>query len=491
MFLKSNMDIRHDYSAVGTPFRHIWEGVLNVDHFCRFVRSDVQEQLQLAHDEIGSRHIRAIGIIDAETRAFSIDPATWRDADRKRRANHRIVNYCIEKLLEAGVSPMITTCFTPLGLSSTPEPKLSTKWISDPPRDLKAWTDLVGDLARHLICNFGAEVVCGWYLETWNELNLSGFWEGGQQSYFDLWEATNHAIKNIDPAIRLDGPSTARGEWLDAMLEFSAKRNCPPDYLISHVYNNDSETGALSPFQGPQADRESKSPHFAAAVIRWARQLADRMGFTGEIHLNEWGRTWHPTDEIRETAAEAAWAAMAIDECSQHVDSLAYWCLSDIYDQVGYRREGFTRHYGMLSLDGLLKPIYHLHEFLRGLGIERLSVQTSDCPTLAGAIATRYCSPHGSVTSHAHGRSLCVLLVYRGTGPSAPSSNTRELNFPSRLVTCSYASPSLIMITITSSDFGVNSDFPPTQPHHNTSICLPKTSFDPPNLDGRSTATTW
>ena len=37
-----------------------------------------------------------------------------------------------------------------------------------------------------------------WYFEVWNEPNLSGFFSGTQQQYFDLYAATAHAIKGDD-----------------------------------------------------------------------------------------------------------------------------------------------------------------------------------------------------------------------------------------------------------------------------------------------------
>jgi len=177
---------------------------------------------------------------------------------------------------------------------------------------------------------------------------------------------------------------------LPEFLEWTSAHRCPPDYLITHIYNNDSESGALSPFDGPQEDRTNTSPHFASRVIRGTRLLAREMGFAGEIHWNEWGRTWHPTDPARESANEAAWLVMTMAEVSQEADQFAYWCLSDIYDQVGYTRQAFEGHYGMMSLQGLRKPSWIAHQLLGKLGASRipcrLDLTETEC---TGAIATQ------------------------------------------------------------------------------------------------------
>jgi|GEM_PF-5245991 len=46
----------------GQPFRHSWEGLGNIDQFRWFVRADCQEHLAFAHEELGLRHVRAVGM---------------------------------------------------------------------------------------------------------------------------------------------------------------------------------------------------------------------------------------------------------------------------------------------------------------------------------------------------------------------------------------------------------------------------------------------
>jgi xylan 1,4-beta-xylosidase len=78
-----------------------------------------------------------------------------------------------------------------------------------------------------------------------------------------------------------------------------------------------------------------------------------------------------------------------MNEVSQQADYFAYWCLSDVYDQLGYGAESFHGNYGMLSLQGLRKPHYHAFELLGKLGNERVDVDVQDNYDTDGAIATR------------------------------------------------------------------------------------------------------
>jgi xylan 1,4-beta-xylosidase len=148
------------------------------------------------------------------------------------------------------------------------------------------------------------------------------------------------------------------------LVNFGHKNDCEPDYIITHIYNNDSEVAALSPFDGPQEDKASTSPHFAAGVMRGVRRELDVRDFKGEVHWNEWGRSWLPHDPVRESANEAAFVVKTMSEVSQLADYFAYWCLSDVYDQLGYGRETFHGNYGLLNLQGLRKPAYHAFQLL-------------------------------------------------------------------------------------------------------------------------------
>lgn len=376
------------WNEPGHKLRHTWEGLVNIDQFRWFVRRDVQEQLKLAHDEIGARHVRAVGMFDDELRFFRPGPESFLTKKSDCRPNLQIIDYIMDSLVDIGISPMFTTTFMPTELASGTKTVFTTKGNVTLPRRMEEWSELVTHAASHAVNRYGIEAVRTWYFEVWNEPNLRGFFDGEQKDFFALWQATYRAIKRVDKGLRVGGPSTARAEWIADLIEFGQKHDCPPDYIITHIYNNDSESNPLSPFDGPQEDRQSKSPMFAAGVVRGVRKLLDEMKYNGEVHWNEWGRSWYPCYPERETAAEAGFICKTMAQVSQLADYFAYWCLSDIYDQVGYGREAFHGNYGMLSLQGLRKPSYHAHQLLAMLGQTSHPVSCPEAPEGFGALAT-------------------------------------------------------------------------------------------------------
>lgn len=337
----------------------------------------------MAVDELGARHVRAVGIFDDELRVLRTPNAVETTSDKP---NWQLVDYCIDSLLEVGVNPMFTTCFTPTVLASRESRLFTTGANASPPKDWNKWSNLISSTLQHFIWRYGKARVREWYCEAWNEPNLQPFWNGTKEEFFHLWKVTFQAVKSVDHECRIGGPSTARAEWIEEFINWGRKNACEPDFIVGHIYNNDSESNPLSPFEGPQEDKENKTPNFGDAVIRGTRQLLNSLNFKGELQWNEWGRSWYPNYPARETANEAAFVAKSMAGISNFVDHLAPWCLSDIYDQCGYSDKTFTGNYGLINLQGLRKPAYNAYRLLRRLGKTRIPANTDADSKCRGAI---------------------------------------------------------------------------------------------------------
>jgi xylan 1,4-beta-xylosidase len=380
-----------DWNRPRTRFRHTWEGIVNVDQFRWMVRRDMQEQLEMAQRELRATHVRAVGMFDDEMRVFCPGPGAFMGYEPKQpRTNWQTIDYVIDSLIDRGLQPVFTTSFVPSAMAAGPTTVFTTKAHTSPPKDWREWENFVRDSVLHAVDRYSLSVVRTWPFEVWNEPNLFGwFWGGTQQDFNLLWQSTYRAIKSVDASLRVGGPSTARAEWMEDLLDFGAAHDCSPDYLITHIYNNDSAVEhPLAPFDPTATARGSKSPTFARDLMRGVRAMLDDRGFKGELHWNEWGRSFHAVDHHREHPSEAAFIARLLGEVSQEADALAYWCLSDIYDQVGYGREAFFGGYGLLSLQGLRKPAYHAFELLAKLGTERVSLADNQLDSTCNAIVT-------------------------------------------------------------------------------------------------------
>jgi xylan 1,4-beta-xylosidase len=414
------MEIIIDYTSPKTPFKHTWAPMANVDQFRWLSRGDVQKQLEMARDEIGVKYVRAAAMYSPELGVWDYDIGQWRKpgAERKKQANWQMLDINIEALLERGLKPIFTTCFIPEGMTSGSTVCWPDKNKTDLPDNMDEWSQFVKDSIQHQIDRYGLEEVKTWYFECWNEPNLRGtFFGGSMEDFFKLWSVTYKAVKSVNNRFRFGGPSTARGEWIPEFIEFTRADGTEPDFIVTHVYNNDSEGEPLSPFDGPAADRVKDSPNFATGVIRGVRTKLKEVGYEGEVHWNEWGRSWFVYDRLKETALEAAFIVKTMIETSQLADYFGFWCISDIYNQGGYQNSEFQGNYGMLSLHGLRKPAWFAHQVLERLGDAQIEINVSG--PLNGAVAT------------ASAESTEILIyAYAEKPDDAPVTEPVSLNLP-------------------------------------------------------------
>lgn len=388
------MKISLSEKANARPFRHTWEGLVNVDQFKWLGRHDIREALKMAYEELNARQVRAVGMFGTDSRVICQDPTIFDPEKRSKelRTNFQIIDYYFDNCIEVGVTPMFTAYFTPDAMATGPQKCLHDSCNITAPKDLSAFAELVKETTEHMVMRYGKSRMREWLFEIWNEPNLEGaFWVGGQDIFHQLWKVSYDAIKSVDKDFRIGGPSTARAGWIEDLVKFSRANNCEPDYLITHIYNNDSivPESAFSPFGGPPDERSNKSPHFASGVIKGVKDLVSELNFTGEVHWNEWGRSWFPGDVERETANEAAYIVKTMAEVSQDADLFSYWCLSDVYDQLGYGRETFHKQWGLLNLQRIRKPSWHAHRLLTILGEEQVDCNVEGCNACANAIATQ------------------------------------------------------------------------------------------------------
>lgn len=386
---KKGITVKVDYNQATRPFKHTWEGLANIDQMRWMTRKDCLDQLQDAHRDLKTKHVRAVGLFDDDLYVVGRDPRNFKEEKQVERKNWQNIDYIFDSLLDIGIAPMFTTAFMPRALASGDQSVFDTQNNVTPPKSYKEWKELVTATLNHMVYRYGKSRMKDWYYESWNEPNLNAFFGGTKEDFFQLWKATFEAIKSVDPEFRIGGPSTARAEWVPEFFDFAAQHKCYPDYIICHIYNNDSEYAALSPFAGPQEDKINRSPNFLNGVVKGVKEIADSMNFNGEIHWNEWGRSWFPYDPLRETANEAAFITKSMAECSQQADYFAYWCLSDIYNQAGFGAETFHGNYGMINLQGLKKPAYFAHQLLSQLGTEEIPAETTSPELYNGAIVTK------------------------------------------------------------------------------------------------------
>ncbi|HET7840956.1 MAG TPA: glycosyl hydrolase family 39, partial [Terriglobia bacterium] len=191
--------------APAHPFPHYWEKMFGSGRAVLSLRESYRRDLRSVKRATGFEYIRFHSILGDDVGVYS------ENAQGQPIYNFSYVDQIYDGLLANGVRPFVEISFMPKALASKPTQMLF--WYRPyvaPPKDPKLWADLIRAFARHLIARYGIDEVSQWYFEVWNEPNID-FWAGQpkQATYFDLYDATAQALKQVSPRLRVGGPSTA------------------------------------------------------------------------------------------------------------------------------------------------------------------------------------------------------------------------------------------------------------------------------------------
>lgn len=330
------------------------------------LRADWQEHLKMVQKEIGFEYIRFHGI-------FHDDMAIY---DEDENGNPQFYFGYFDKLFDflqsVSLKPIFELGFMPEKLASNDGTVFWWKGHTCPPNNYDKWASLITETIHHAIERYGMEEVKSWYFEVWNEPNLSSFWHGTQEDYFKLYQCSVHAIKSIDPALKVGGPSTSGADfredldYLKTFIKFCVQNNLPVDFFSAHPY----PTYWPLDMDGRQQMGYMKATSTVEHLNHICQIVRNSPYAQAEIHLTEWNSSPSPRDLIHDTSFMAPFILYNVAQNFDKVDSLAFWTFTDIFEENGPGVSEFHGGFGLVNHNGIKKPSYYAYYFLAQLGEE-------------------------------------------------------------------------------------------------------------------------
>lgn len=217
--------------------------------------------------ELGIKHIRLHDVPWTYENAVDINyvfPRSEADVNDPQNYDFSLTDYYLQSIFALGAEVTFR-----LGYSAewTYHPPLHNV----PPRDFAKWAAICAHILQHYNQ--------GWanghhynikYWEIWNETDIPNFWSGTPEQYYKLYELTAQSLKNLDPSIKVGGPTLAsRLEFLDGFLKYCADHKVPLDFVSWHIY--------------------AQQPNEVVSKAAKVQELLDKYGFSKvESVLDEW-----------------------------------------------------------------------------------------------------------------------------------------------------------------------------------------------------------
>jgi xylan 1,4-beta-xylosidase len=337
--------------AIG-PIHRPWRPIIGSEHLSQLestattggrpIGSEFAEALRMAREELGVEMVRAHAILDD-------DLGTYREVDGEPELDFAGIDRVYDRVLELGLWPVVELSFMPRDLASDPSKTVFQYGaIVSPPRAWDRWELLVRELAAHLLDRYGRDEVRRWAFEVWNEANLEVFWAGTRDEYLRLYEISARAIKRVDGDLVVGGPASAAGKWVDELLAFCRATDAPIDFVSTHTYGN-------APLD--------------------LRPIASRHGFGGLPQWwTEWGAHASHFNGVHDSPWSAAYLVRGMASAMGRTEALAYWTVSDHFEELGRPPRLLHGGFGLLSVGNLRKPRWWGLWMLEQLLDERLAV---------------------------------------------------------------------------------------------------------------------
>lgn len=361
--------LRVDATARTGALRRPWRPIVGSERLSLLLRgrgpggSEVGKELatalRMAREELGVASVRAHAILHDELGVVhgSGDSVAY---------DFSAIDAIYDRLLGIGLRPVVELSFMPRSLARDPDTTVfDYRAIVSPPRDLGDWGRLVSAFVEHLIDRYGRDEIAAWAFEVWNEPNLEVFWTGTLDDYFALYETTAAAIKAVDPGLRVGGPATAAAGWVGEMLERTRGSGVSLDFLATHCYG---------------------SPPLDIAQIAAAHGRDDL-----PVWWTEWGVTPTHFAPVNDSVFAAPFVLRSMKLAGElHIDALAYWVISDHFEELGGPPRLFHGGFGLLSVGNMRKPRYWALALLERLDDALLdqTLEGDGAGSLVDAIAT-------------------------------------------------------------------------------------------------------
>ena len=360
-----------DLAQAKQPLDRFFDHCVGADYPGTTYREDALAQLKTAVDELGFRYLRFHAIF------HDVFKTVTRDASGQLVFDFTGIDKLYDAMLARRIKPFVELGFTPQALATSDSKIFWWAGNTSHPRP-DDWVALIDAFVRHLLQRHGADEVRQWQFEVWNEPNLDGFWEhADQQAYFDLYTRTAKAIKAIDPRLAVGGPATAGAAWVPEFLAHARDTGTPVDFITTHAYGVDA--GFLDEF-GVEDRQLSPSPDAIVGDVRRVRAQIEASHLPGlPLYLTEWSTSYNPRDKVHDSYMSAPYVLAKLRQSRGLAQSMSYWTFSDLFEEPGPPDAAFHGGFGMMTRDGIRKPVWFAYKYLAALQGRELPAADPSC----------------------------------------------------------------------------------------------------------------
>lgn len=226
------------------------------------------------------------------------------------------------------------------------------------------WKEFLEHFLMHISERYGEKVVEKWIFEFSFFLNEQPYY---QKEYHvkNAWVTSVQSMKKIIPNARIAGPGLmgVGDKEMSEMLvhDFLSTSNQPDIFTSFHFPYSVRESGELK--KVVQTDSISEQ-------ISYVKDALEKEGFKGRFYATDWNCSVSNRSYIQDSCYRATFFVKNILYNRKVVDALGIWYASDLISNYGDSDDPMNGSGGILTSDGIKKPVYYALQMLEELGTQ-------------------------------------------------------------------------------------------------------------------------
>ena len=362
---KVKIDVRN-----GAAFHESALVCMNAGMMADLLEARVQQHVFLAARNLGVRYIRVLN---------PFDPALkLRSGHETQHINFEKLDSVLDFLVEQNVIPVLELperkkkMIVNIGSGKTLE-----KQISEPVFDsFEEWVQALDALMEHLTERYTVKEVCKWIFEIWYDVEqITG---AGQIPYKLLYESSHAIIRRYAPEAKIggNGINPCMGtEILKDHLLWWKDRVDRPDFLtfISYPYQVEFREKNDAGIQYNLLSIDSDS-HFLRRDLESYYKLLRQIDYPKTpVWVSEWNTSLSERNIYNDSCAKACHILTQMLDIAGKVERMSYYSISDCPSQSFDSGAPLIGATGLITRDGVCKPVYYAMEFWELLGDKLLA----------------------------------------------------------------------------------------------------------------------
>ena len=352
-----------------------WNGfgkiILNIGPIILLRSASMQKQMLFLLERMKIDYIRLWSLFSDSLRMFD---------DRNGGYNFSLIDEILDFCVDHQMNIMLDLTIRKDRFMASENREIYISPLRERFRDLSSWLSALESLLKHLKSRYHEATLRNWVFELTAFLSDAPYHEGKDYSCTEVWEKSHEIIRRIIPTSKIAGPGflpdTNMENQLEVIRHFINSSKVPDIFTSLHFPYKKSGIIDSRGYYEKNPDR-----NYLISEISTIRKVLNESDFRGEYWITDYGISPSNRNYLQDSCYRAATTVDELLQILDHVDGVGIFFASDLMSAFSDTMAELFGSGGILTRNGIRKPVYYAFRFLRQLSNIRLAVSPNCCAT--------------------------------------------------------------------------------------------------------------